>query len=247
MVLVLEDDELVAGSLARVLDRNGYDVELASAPDDAFSCLRRSQHELVLLDWNLKAQPSGLEFCAAVRSADPEIGIIFTTGRDDPGDIVAALDAGADDYVTKPFDPNELMARMRAVLRRSAACLSEVKPGSKPSLWPNDIVKWGPFFMRAGDRLRVDDVVCRLTRLQERMILRLLQHSGEVVSNDRLWEDFEVSCSPRPENIRMQIHALRRRLGAAGALIETFHGAGYGIGVPSGRGHPRSKRRAAAR
>jgi two-component system KDP operon response regulator KdpE len=116
-ILVVDDDPQIRRVLKVTLSGQGYEVDDARNGDAALEKLRESRFDLVLLDINMPGM-SGLEACRAIRSGS-EIAIIMLTVRDDEADIVAALDAGADDYVTKPFKSSELSARIRAALRRA--------------------------------------------------------------------------------------------------------------------------------
>lgn len=118
-ILVVDDDPQIRRVLKVTLGGQGFEVDTARHGEEALEKIRESRFDLVLLDFNMPGM-SGLEVCRAIRSGS-EIAVIMLTVRDSESDTVAALDAGADDYITKPFKPSELAARIRAALRRSTA------------------------------------------------------------------------------------------------------------------------------
>jgi two-component system, OmpR family, response regulator MprA len=127
-VLVVDDDEAVRSALTHALHRDGYQVSTAADGTTALATLLRNRHEAVVLDV-LMPEPGGLEVCRAIRARGDDIPILMLTARDLVSDRVAGLDAGADDYLAKPFALEELRARLRALLRRSGA----VSPSAAPS------------------------------------------------------------------------------------------------------------------
>ena len=229
-VLVVEDEAAIAELVALNLRHSGYDVVLAQTADEAQAAVDRVLPDLVLLDWMLPGQ-SGLQLAkrwrAQARTRD--LPLIMLTARNEEGDKVSGLDAGADDYLTKPFSPKELLARIRAVLRRKA-----------PEALDAAVEVAG---------LRLDPATRRVTReadgeLREvrigptefRLLHFLLAHPERVHSRaqllDRVWGD-HVFIEER--TVDVHIKRLREALQPAGcaALIETVRGAGYRLTRPA--------------
>jgi two-component system response regulator MtrA len=177
-VLVVEDDASVRAAVSMVLETSGFEVTAVDNGHAAIAEASRSDaHDLVLLDLMLPGM-SGLDVCREVRRSS-SIPIVMLTARADTADVVAGLELGADDYLTKPFEPVELVARVRAVLRRSAD--SDGEPGSE--LRVRDIVvDEGAFRAHRGS----DELV--LTATEFRLLAELVRHAGLVLTRDVLLE-----------------------------------------------------------
>ncbi|MGA0612738.1 phosphate regulon transcriptional regulator PhoB [Caldimonas sp. KR1-144] len=219
-VLVVEDESAIAELISINLRHAGYEVTLAASADAAQLEVDRVLPDLVILDWMLPGQ-SGLALAKRWRgeSRTRELPIIMLTARADEGDKVSGLDAGADDYLTKPFSTQELMARIRAVLRRRA-------PEALDSA-----VELGP--------LRLDPATRRVSRgeldikvgpTEFRLLHFLMTHPERVHSRaqllDRVWGD-HVFIEER--TVDVHVKRLREALAPSGcaAMIETVRGAGY--------------------
>ena len=209
-VLVIEDDPSIAEQLRRGLGRAGCDVNLARHGTEAMS---RLDAELILLDLGLP-DVDGLALCRQIRSRTA-VPIIVVTARDAEPDRVSALDAGADDYVTKPFGFAELLARMRAVLRRSARDEATVVHHGRLTI---DV---------AARRVDVDGEDVALTPKEFDILVCLVSEPTRVVSReeifDRAWDENWYGPT-RVLDVHMA--ALRRKLGD-GSLIETVYGRGF--------------------
>src|SRR5436190_334328 len=150
-VLVVDDDEAVRNALTHALHRDGYDVSTAGDGAAALAALLRLRHDAVVLDV-LMPEPGGLEVCRIIRSRGDDTPILMLTARDLVSDRVAGLDAGADDYLAKPFALEELLARLRALLRRAVADLNGAKAAA-PTLHFADLeMDPGTREVRRGDR-----------------------------------------------------------------------------------------------
>jgi two-component system, OmpR family, phosphate regulon response regulator PhoB len=219
-VLVVEDESAIAELISINLRHAGYEVTLAASADAAQMEVDRVLPDLVILDWMLPGQ-SGLALAKRWRgeSRTRELPIIMLTARADEGDKISGLDAGADDYLTKPFSTQELMARIRAVLRRRA-------PEALDSA-----VELGP--------LRLDPATRRVSRGEQdikvgptefRLLHFLMTHPERVHSRaqllDRVWGD-HVFIEER--TVDVHVKRLREALAPSGcaAMIETVRGAGY--------------------
>jgi two-component system response regulator MprA len=216
-ILVVEDDRSVREALDRALRAQGYEVVVA---DDALTGLQLVHHDdpaLVILDLGLPGM-DGLSLCRRLRADGDQRPILILTARDGVDDRVQGLDVGADDYLVKPFALEELLARVRALLRRS-------EPDPDPRLRLGALV-----IDPDGREVRYQDSPIELTDLEFRLLLLLTEHARVVLTREqllqRLWEGAEAGS----ENaLEVYIGYLRRKLSAAGApeLIHTVRGVGY--------------------
>jgi DNA-binding response OmpR family regulator len=220
-VLIVEDDEAIGRTLETVLGERGYDVVRAVDGGSALVAADAHRPDLVLLDIGLPDM-DGVEVCRRLRRASPRLLIVMLTARDAEMDVVLGLNAGADDYVVKPFRLAELLARMGAHVRRTQG------PGQLHGV------------LEAGD-LQID-VDARSARrrgaeldLRPRefdLLLLLAQSAGRVLTRERLlaelWRDHWGGAS---KTLDMHVSTLRRKLGEPG-LITTLRGVGYRLDVP---------------
>lgn len=221
-ILIVEDEPAIAESLAYALRRDGYAVTIA--PSLAMAEREIDAANLVVLDLMLP-DGSGFDLLGRIRQSGAKVAIIVLSSRDAEADRVAALETGADDYVTKPFSPREMVARVRAVLRRARS-----EPLRKPML-PHDLP------------LSADEVTRRafvlgqpvdLTRVEFDLLACLLAAPGRVFTRaeliDRVWGDgFAIT----DRTVDSHIKGLRRKLTEAGGdanMIETVRGVGYRVG-----------------
>ncbi len=216
-ILLVEDEDSIAEPLAEALGREGYAVDRVATAADA---LASAEPDLVLLDLRLP-DADGLDVCRQLR-ARSAVPIIVVTARGEETDRVVGLELGADDYVVKPFGSRELIARIRAVMRRLQA-----PAGRRASL-------------RVG-RLEVDERSrraaiggreLRLTPKEFELLAALARDPGAVLSRRRLLEEiWETSWYGSSKTIDVHVAALRRKLGDAG-LIETVRGVGFRLREP---------------
>ncbi|HEY5619609.1 MAG TPA: response regulator transcription factor [Vicinamibacterales bacterium] len=218
-VLVVEDEIDVARLIKHTLDRSGdLDVEIAVTGEAALTMAAEHPPDLVVLDLNLPGF-DGLEVCRILRGrpASATVKIIMLTARASESDRIRGLDLGADDYITKPFSPRELAARVRAALRRGRAeVLTEIYRG-------RHLV--ADFEAVA---VSVDGKPVRLTRREFELLRYLVQNRNRVISRDRLLErvwGYENSVETR--SVDVHIGRLRGKLGPAAFQIETVVGLGY--------------------
>jgi DNA-binding response OmpR family regulator len=218
-VLVVEDEPAIAESLTYALKRDGYDV--AHAPTLAEAVAALDSVEIVLLDLMLP-DGSGFEVIGRARHAKNAPAIIVLSSRDDEADRVAALETGADDYVSKPFSPREVVARVRAVLRRAGSGEKKERPSGGALPLAVD---------EPSRRATVHGKPIELTRVEFDLLACLLSAPGRVFTRaqliDRVWGDgFAIT----DRTIDSHVKALRRKVGDAGGdatLIETVRGVGY--------------------
>jgi two-component system, OmpR family, alkaline phosphatase synthesis response regulator PhoP len=222
-VLVVEDEQDIAGLIKHALERKGdIEVDVAGAGDAAVRAVSELPPDLIVLDLNLPVL-SGVEVCRIVRSrpATSHIPIIMLTARASESDRVAGLELGADDYITKPFALRELVARVRAVLRRgangSAAKSAPMSYAGKNLIADFDAVS-----------VAVDGAQIRLTRREFELLRYLVENRNRVISRDRLLErvwGWDESVETR--SVDVHIGRLRSKLGTASRQIETVIGLGY--------------------
>ena len=224
-VLVVEDEAAIAELIALNLRHAGYEVKLADTADAAQAAVDRVLPDLVLLDWMLPGQ-SGLALARRWRAEQRTraLPIIMLTARAAEGDKVSGLDAGADDYLTKPFSPNELLARMRAVLRRKA-------PEALDAAVEVAGLRLDPATRRVTRALPAHGVVeAKVGPTEFRLLHFFMTHPERVHSRaqllDRVWGD-HVFIEER--TVDVHVKRLREALAPVGCsqLIETVRGAGY--------------------
>ena len=223
-VLVVEDEEKIAQFLKKGLTEKGYTVEAVGDPDSALQKLAAASYDLLILDLLLPGTRDGLEVCREVRSHGFPVKILMLTARDTIENKIEGLDAGADDYLVKPFSFRELLARLRALTRRTEVA----EPG--PLVFGE--LSYDP---ESREVTRGSETV-RLTAREGALFELLLRRRGKVVSRTeiqaRIWEDsFELSTNI----IDVYINALRKKLdaGERDRLIQTVRGVGYRIRGPA--------------
>jgi DNA-binding response OmpR family regulator len=212
-ILVVEDEPNIGALIRTYLQREGHEVVWVRRGEDALVELRRHPIKLVLLDIRLPGI-DGFEVCRRIGGSVP---VIMLTARDEEADRVAGLELGADDYVTKPFSPRELVARVKAVLRRSAA-----PPAA------GDVSRIGPMTVARGAReVHVDGRRVTLTQREFDLLDYLVRRAGQVVTRDELLESVWGFVSPgETRTVEVHVAQLRKKLGRPD-LIETVRGFGY--------------------
>ncbi|HAA44026.1 hypothetical protein LCGC14_0314060 [marine sediment metagenome] len=214
-LLLLEDDDLLAESLAESLKDNGYLVDLAASLKAAKSLMATEDYELAILDVGLP-DGSGLDLLAHWRKQKRSTPILILTARDTWEDKVIGLETGADDYLTKPFHEAELMARLKALLRRQSGQLSQV------------ITLNGVSLDEAGQRVCLEGETWRsLTATEFRLLRYLMLHPDRIHSKDQLLEQLYAleQDAAAPNLVEVYIARLRRYLGKS--VIQTRRGQGY--------------------
>jgi len=222
-ILIVEDEADIAELLEYNLQRHGYAPAVAETGEDGLRETRESHPDLVLLDLMLPGL-SGLDVCRRLKSnpATNAIPIIMLTAKGEEEDIVAGFDAGADDYVTKPFRPKVLLARVKAVLRRGAA---ERRQEGAPLTLGALCIHPGRF------EVTIDGQEIPLTRTEFRILNFLASRPGWVFTRGQIvkavhGDDYPVTG----RSVDVQVAALRRKLGDAGQMVQTVRGVGYKMG-----------------
>ena len=219
-ILLVEDDEAIASGLARVLEGQGYDVARTARGHQALATFASAQ--LVVLDLGLP-DIDGITVCRRMRASRPDMAILILTARDQELDVVAGLDAGADDYLVKPFRLSELLARVRAHLRRAA----EIGAGQPPAPLEVGAVRVDLAARRAwaGD----DELALRPKEFD--LLALLVSEAGRVVTRERIMNEiWETDWMGSTKTLDTHILGLRQKLGTD--AITTLRGVGYRMERP---------------
>jgi DNA-binding response OmpR family regulator len=217
-VLLAEDDEAIAAPLARALSREGYGCEVVTTGTAALEMARSGRFELLVLDLGLP-EMDGLEVCRRIRAVRPQLAVLMLTARTDEVDFVVGLDAGADDYVGKPFRLAELLARVRALLRRKQSA--------------DVVIEAGDIHLDArGRRVLVAGEDATLANREFDLLRYLMERGGEVVSREEIltevWGTPDLLSS---KTLDMHISWLRRKIGddrpGRKKRIVTVRGVGF--------------------
>lgn len=220
LVIVVEDETAIADLLTLYLERDGFDVEVIGDGITALDVILDRNPAAVILDVGLPGQ-SGTDVCAAMRLAQNWTPVLFCTARDDEIDRVLGLELGADDYITKPFSPREVVARVKAVLRRSAA-ISPTEP--KAELAMN-----GVEVDTATRRCLVNDSEIDLTPTEFDLLVFLLRNPGKVFGRDELLTDvWGYSSAVGSRTVDVHVAQLRSKLEPV-EIIRTVRGVGYSV------------------
>jgi two-component system, OmpR family, phosphate regulon response regulator PhoB len=219
-VLVVDDERDITALVAYHLARAGYRVTTAGTGVAALEAVAAEPPDLIVLDLMLPGR-SGYEVLDELRRHDAtrDVGVIVLTARRDESDRIKGLAGGADDYLTKPFSPEELVLRVQAVLRRLRA----------PAAAAGPVLRAGPLAVdRAAHTVTVDGEAVELTPLEYRLLLLLLERRGRVQSRPDLLETvWDSQPDIQTRTVDMHVQRLRAKLGDAGAQIETVRGFGY--------------------
>ena len=216
-ILIVEDDARLSGPIADDLRRQRHVVDVAAEGTAGLEYASRGLHDLVLLDVLLPGE-NGLDVCRRLRRSGNQSMIVMITALDAIEDKVAALDAGADDYIVKPFDLAELSARIRAVARRPREL--------RPSTVRHRNLVLDPY----SASVAIDDRLVALTRTEYMLLDTLMRHPRQLFTREALHKKVSSLDGGRPESIRTHMGNMRRKLLAAGCAsdpIETVYGSGY--------------------
>jgi DNA-binding response OmpR family regulator len=218
-LLIVEDDARLRGVLKRMLEEERHVVDVA-ANGEAGLEIALGPHgiDIIVLDIGLP-DISGLDVARRIRRSGRDVAILMLTARDTVGDRVTGLDAGADDYLVKPFAFAELSARLRALGRRGA-------PGSRRA---EPVLRCGPIVMdEASHRVTVDGRVVELSPREYSLLECFLRHEGQALTRDQLLDHaWPYGVAVTPNAVDAYVHYLRDKLGPAGELIRTVRGVGY--------------------
>jgi len=223
-ILLVDDEAELAEPLSRVLTREGYEVNVAFDGKAGAELAAVGSYDLLILDWMLP-HASGLEICQQVRSRGDATPVLFLTAKDTLDDRVEGLDAGADDYIVKPFELRELLARVRALLRRPPT-LEAMTRAPKLQYQDLELDEANQLAYRQGQTIE-------LSEKETQLLGYLLRHPDQVLTRSQIheavWGDTE---EPASNVLAAQMRLLRRKIEPRGTLplIHTVYGKGYRLG-----------------
>lgn len=217
VAVVIEDDEAISALVGAYLEQAGFDVVRECTGEGGLEAVERRRPRFVVLDLGLP-DLDGLELCRQLRS-DGNVPILILTARDEEVDRVIGLELGADDYLTKPFSPRELVARVRAVLRRT-----------EPTPLDSGAIELGDLRVDLRSRsVTVAGATVALRTLEFELLAELTQRAGQVVTRDRLLDRvWGLSFAGGTRTVDVHVAQLRKKLGRP-ELIQTVRGVGYRI------------------
>ncbi|WP_328451519.1 response regulator transcription factor [Amycolatopsis sp. NBC_00438] len=216
LVLVVEDESAIAELAALYLKRDGFGVHVEPDGGRALDAVRRLKPVAIVLDIGLSGM-DGIEICKTLRAAGDWTPVLFVTARDDELDRLLGLEIGADDYLTKPFSPRELAARVRTVLRRAS--------GATPA--PSAFTVGAARVDLASRRAWAGETEISLTSTEFDLLTHLLRHPGQVLSRDQLLSAvWGYAAAAGTRTVDVHVAQLRAKLGAA-SPIRTVRGIGY--------------------
>jgi len=217
-VLIVEDDPKAARLLARGLREDGFVVDVASSAEEGDQKAGTSDYDVIVLDWLLPGK-NGLSLCRDLRARGVSTPILMLTARDGVADRVTGLNTGADDYLTKPFALEELLARIQALLRRASPARSVVLMVADLALDP------------VSHRVTRAGVSISLTPKEYAILEILMRHAGQVVTRARLTEHvWEAEPETLDNVVDVHVSHLRKKIDPEGTLLETVRGRGYRLG-----------------
>jgi len=219
-VLVVEDESSIASFVALYLKNAGYSVRTAATGTDALAQAQSERPDLIVLALMLP-DIDGIEVCRRIRK-DADVPILMLTARDEDVDKIIGLEVGADDYMTKPFNPRELVARVKSILRRSGPDRKERESAT---------LQHGDLHIDSGRReVKVGDTEIQLAPKEFDLLWELLDHRGLVLTRDQLLERvWGYTFAGDTRTVDVHVRQLRRKLGEASPIV-TVWGVGYKVG-----------------
>ncbi len=239
-ILLVDDEEELIKPLQRILSNQGYTVDMATDGAQGWQLIQNQAYDLLILDW-LMPEMSGLEICQKLRQLGNQTPILFLTAKDTLDDRVMGLDGGADDYLIKPFDLRELLARVRAWLRRKEmqTDATESTKGQTIAPQPSQEITYGNLVLDLtnqvlylGNKIRGSGIP--LSEKEFQLLHYFLQHPEQLLTHDQISEYLWHDEPPLSNALVAQIKLLRRKIDQTGqpSLIQTVYGKGYRFGKP---------------
>ncbi len=226
-ILLAEDEPDLGRAIKRVLTQEGYVVDWVQSGDAALNFLECDAHiyEVCIFDWMLP-EMTGIELCQWLRRLPSALPVLMLTAKDSVEDRIIGLDAGADDYLVKPFSMAELLARLRALRRRSPEFKSaQLQIGSLLLDYDRRIA-----IIHPGEAIESS---IELTQKEFLLLRYLMEHPSQIVTRDQVLNQlWEIGAEPNSNVVAAQMRLLRRKLGEHGYLIETVYGMGYRFNRP---------------
>jgi two-component system, OmpR family, manganese sensing response regulator len=225
-ILLVDDEEELSEPLQRILTNQGYLVDSANSGDRGWELSQTGDYDLLILDW-MMPEKSGVEICSALRQKGDSTPVLILTAKDTLDDRVAGLDSGADDYLVKPFELRELLARVRALLRRAPSPISLTSEPAKLSYGELELDRDNQVVYR-------DQVAIALTEREYQLLEYFMFYPNQLLSHEiisqHLWKEGEDA--PTSNALAAQIKLLRRKIDRDRqiSLINTVYGKGYRFG-----------------
>ena len=222
-ILLVDDECEMTVPLSLQLTREGYEVDIAHDGIEGYDLIQTQTYDLLILDWMLPGQ-SGVSICQQLRHAGVTVPVLLLTAKDTVDDRVTGLDAGADDYLIKPFELKELLARVRALLRRP----SMVNPA------PDHRLVYEHLELDESNQIAyIGDRPIDLSEKESQLLAYLMKHPNHVLTHQDLYQDIWGGDRPPSSNVlAAQIRLLRKKIDSPGepTLIHTVYGKGYRFG-----------------
>ncbi|MDZ8096613.1 MAG: two-component system response regulator RppA [Nostoc sp. DedQUE05] len=225
-ILLVDDEVELTQPLSRLLTREGYAVDAVYDGTSGSELARAGSYDLLILDWMLPGK-TGLEICQELRRQSKTTPVLFLTAKDTLDDRVQGLDAGADDYLVKPFELRELLARVRALLRRSGTQTYETTSG-RLTVADLELDCENQVAYRQGR-------IIELSQKESQLLQYFMEHTGQLLTHGQIMQNLWQEEEPSSNVIAALIRLLRRKIevGKETALIHTVYGKGYRFGASS--------------
>lgn len=221
-ILLVDDETELSDPLSKILRREGYEVDIVHSGDRGLQFALANNYDLLILDWMLPHK-SGLEICSELRSRSIATPVLLLTAKDTIDDRVLGLDAGADDYIVKPFELRELLARVRALLRRGIALETSLNSSNRLKIADLELDRENCTAYRQGKAID-------LSEKELDLLVYFMQNPGKLLTHEaiyqHLWQDKE---QPNSNVLAALVRLLRRKIEIKGqpVLISTVYGKGY--------------------
>lgn len=217
-ILIVEDEQEIAELTALHLKRQNYSITMVSNVSDAQEKMKSAKFDLIILDWMLPGE-SGIELVHKLKEQKISTPVLMLTAKTAPEDIVLGIESGADDFVTKPFEPSVLVARVKALLRRSDITQAQSR----------ESVELGPIKVNLSNyETRVKGQAVHLTPSEFKILTTMLLRPGKVMTRDHLVNIIQgEGINVTGRTVDTHVFGLRKKIGDQGELIETIRGVGY--------------------